>query len=314
VIVGYIGILCFVLLYFWSHAALWDLINSSFIWPSKHYGMVNRVPYAQGLILYYWEMWRAMGGVLSIVLAGVLIVPLLLISALPVVIPVLGIRQRVAFVKPEIVLYWLCGSALWLSEIHRRDIFHLVFGSPLLVILFIFYVQEMKTKTAEAVLQLASICACCLAVFNLFLTLSAHTVATRVGKVAMFNSDHALAILEQKVRPGEEILVYPYCPTYYFLSEAVNPTRYSLLMYGYNTPSEFEEVVRVLDQRHVKYVLWGRGFYSTAVATFFPLADQGGSGSHIVEPYLESHYSAVWANKDYLLLERKTDFDLVVTR
>ena len=34
--------------------------------------------------------------------------------------------------RPEILLYWLCGGALWLAELYRMDMTHLVFGSPLL--------------------------------------------------------------------------------------------------------------------------------------------------------------------------------------
>ena len=42
---------------------------------------------------------------------------------------------------------------------------------------------------------------------------------------------------------------------YYFLSATTNPTRYSLLMYNYNTSSQFEEVVRALEDRKVTYVV-----------------------------------------------------------
>ena len=40
----------------------------------------------------------------------------------------------------------------------------------------------------------------------------------------------------------------------------MNPTRYAAIMYDFNTPSQFEEVVTVLDQRRVKYVVWNNGF------------------------------------------------------
>jgi hypothetical protein len=31
--------------------------------------------------------------------------------------------------------YWLAGGALWISELHRRDVTHLTYGSALLIIL-----------------------------------------------------------------------------------------------------------------------------------------------------------------------------------
>ena len=47
---------------------------------------------------------------------------------------------------------------------------------------------------------------------------------------------------------------------YYFLSATTNPTRYGALIYDFNTPSQFEEVVTVLEQRRVKYVVWNTEF------------------------------------------------------
>ncbi len=85
-------------------------------------------------------------------------------------------------IRPEVVLLWLraglrCGS----REFHRKDICHLVFGSPLLVILCIYYLQQYRAKAADLALQLLAITASCLAAFNFFLALSARPVATRVG-------------------------------------------------------------------------------------------------------------------------------------
>ncbi len=78
--------------------------------------------------------------------------------------------------------------------------------------------------------------------------------------MALLKSDPALTLLQSKAAPGEEIFAYPYCAMYYFLSATVNPTRYAALMYNFNTPSQFEEVVTVLDQRRVRYVVWNTGF------------------------------------------------------
>ena len=81
---------------------------------------------------------------------------------------------------------------------------------------------------------------------------------------------------------------------YYFLSATANPTRYAALLYNFNTPSQFEEVVTVLDQRRVKYVVWNKGFEKNA-KTVFPGMKKVRDDQLIVEPYLESHYKVVWA-------------------
>src|SRR5580704_10871343 len=129
---GYTSVVALMLAYFWSRHALWDLFYVNVLWPSQHYSAVNVVPYAQGIIHYYWDHFviAKSGFRWTIVTASVLIAPFLLVAALPAVLPAIAARFIRNNVRPEIVFYWLCGIALWLSEFHRKDIFHLVFGSP----------------------------------------------------------------------------------------------------------------------------------------------------------------------------------------
>jgi hypothetical protein len=194
---------------------------------------------------------------------------------------------------------------LWFSELHRKDICHLVFGSPLLMILCIYYLEQYRPKVADLALQVLAITAACLACFNFFLALSARPVATRVGSVALLKSDPVLTLLQSKTAPGEEIFAYPYCAMYYFLSATVNPTRYALMMYDYNTPSQFKDVVTVLDQRRVKYVVWNNALLDKYAKTLFPGMRKLRDDDLIIEPYLKSHYKVVWADTETKLMERK---------
>ena len=304
---GYISVVGLMLVYFWSRHALWDLFYANVVWPSGHYNAVNVVPYAQGMIRGCWDHFviAKTGFHWTVVTAAILITPFLFVAALPALLPALAARYIRNALRPEIVLYWLCGWALWLSEIHRKDIGHLVFGSPLLMILCIYYLEQYRAKVADLALQILAISAACLAGFNLFLALAARPLATRVGTVAVFKNVPALALLDSKVAPGEEIFAYPYCPMYYFLSATMNPTRYGGLVYNFNTPSQFEEVVGVLERRRVKYVLWDTHFQAKEVAALFPASVRVAPGALIIEPYLESHYKVVWADADTRLMERK---------
>jgi len=304
---GYLSVVGLILVYFWSQHALWDLFYANVVWPSGHYSAVNVVPYAQGIIRDCWDHFviAKSGFRWTIVTAAVLITPFLFVAALPALLPALAARCRCNTMRPEIVLYWLCGWALWLSEIHRKDIGHLVFGSPLLMILCIYYLEQYRVKVADLALQILAISAACLAGFNLFLALSAHPLATRVGSVAVFKNIPVLALLDDKVAPGEEIFAYPYCPMYYFLSATTNPTRYGGLVYNFNTRSQFEEVVRVLEQRRVKYVLWDTNFQAKEVAAKFPASARMTPSGLIIEPYLESHYKLVKEEDGVRLLERE---------
>jgi hypothetical protein len=304
---GYCSIVGTVLVYFWSQHALWDLFNANVLFPSRHYSEVNTVAYAQGLIQNYWHGWTAIGMPGMGVVAAVLITPFFFVAVLPGLLPTLGILKAKSFSNPEIALYWMCGLALWLAEYHRKDIYHLVFGSPLLIILCVFYLQECGAKTADVALQILAISSTSLAAFNLFLVLSAHPTTTRVGSVAMFRKDPMLTQLEGRVAPGEEIFVYPSDPIYYFLTQTKNPTRYGGLMYNYNSRQEFEEVVQILDRQRVKYVVWDSEFMGRDLKMFFPSAKPMRPGELIIEPYLESHYKTVWRNGGTLLMERKSD-------
>jgi hypothetical protein len=303
---GYLSVVGLILVYFWSQHALWDLFYANVVWPSGHYSAVNVVPYAQGIIRDCWDHFviAKSGFRWTIVTAAVLITPFLFVAALPALLPALAARYRRNTGRPEIVLYWLCGWALWLSEIHRKDICHLVFGSLLLMILCIHYLEQYRSKIADLALQVLAISAACLAGFNLFLVLSARPIPTRVGSVAAFKNIPVLALLEDKVAPGEEIFAYPYCPMYYFLSATTNPTRYGGLVYNFNTPSQFAEVIRVLDQRRVRYVVWDTKFETEVVPAMFPASARMPPGALIIEPYLESHYKLVKEEDGVRLLER----------
>jgi hypothetical protein len=305
-IAGYGGVVAIVLVYFWNQHALWDLFNANVLFPSRYYSEVNTVPYAQG-IQDYWHNWTGSGMRWMDVVAVVLITPFLFVAVLPGLLPALGVLKAKRFSKPEITLYWMCGLALWLAEYHRKDIYHLVFGSPLLIILCVFYLQEYGAKTADAALQILAIGSTSLAAFNLFLVLSAESTTTRVGSVAMFRKDPMLTQVEGRVAPGEEIFVYPSDPIYYFLTETRNPIRYSGLMYNYNSREEFEEVVQILDRHRIKYVVWDSEFMDRDLKMFFPSAKPMRPDELIVEPYLESHYKTVWRDGGTLLMERKSD-------
>jgi hypothetical protein len=304
---GFSGAISVVLIYFWSQHALWDLFYANVVWPSRHYGAANVVPYAAGMIWYYWNGWvgSAGGNTWRVGVAIVLISPFLFVAALPATVGILGMLHRNKSAKPEVLLYWLCGGALWLSEIHRKDMFHLVFGSPLLIILCIYYLEEYRAKVAQWTLQILLISASCLAAFNLFFALYAHQVVTRAGSVAVLKNDPVLGALESRVSSGEEIFVYPYYPMYYFLSRTTNPTRWSGIGYGYNSPADFQEVVQVLDKRKVRHVVWDTLLQEKA-KVIFPSMKPPRPDELIIEPYLESHYRVVWEGNGVRIMERNS--------
>ncbi len=310
---GYFSVVSSMLLYFWSRGGLNDLLYANVVWPFSHYWATNTVPYAQGLILFYWNFYRNIWAIPTSGInwtdgiAAVLITPFLFVAVLPALVPVLGLWRRIDNFRPKILLYWLCGWALLLSELHQRNIFHVVFGSPLLIILCIHFLGEFRAKIGEIPLQILAISGVWLASFNLLVVLTAHPVMTRVGSVAMLKDDSVLTFLDDHIAPGTEIFAYPACATYYFLSDTVNPTRYSLLIYDYNTASQFQEVIGTLDQHKVKYVVWNTNLEVKGVDfSIFRAVKHMHPSDFIIEPYLESHYKIIWAKEGIRIMERKS--------
>jgi hypothetical protein len=304
---GCFAVVASMLGYFWSRGALSDLIYANMVWPSHIYGATFSVPYAF-LISDYFNHWvvPTHGFNWTLGMASVLFVPFLVIAALPVLVVCLGIRRAVKNIPPEIILYWLAGSALWVSEIHRQDIAHLVFGSPLLVILCIYYLQDIESKSSTLVLQALSVASVCLAGATLIVALVAQPMQTRAGLVHTAEYDPVLTAIDDHVPPGGEIFIYPYAPMYYFLSDTTNPTRYSTFYFNLKVHSEFafDEVSRNLDQHRVKYVLWDRNVAEKRLASLFPMKRPD---LPLFTPYLESHYTPIWAHDGVVLMERKSD-------
>ncbi|MGD0097516.1 MAG: hypothetical protein ABSB60_13550 [Terracidiphilus sp.] len=317
VVGGYLGATGAAAAYFWSQGALGSLYFANVVWPSRHYGTVNSIPYAQGIIAWNWDhlimIKNGLHGPAAIVVIGIvviLITPLFFVAALPVLTPlsalfsVLASREKWRIMTPIIMLYGLCGVALWMSEMHRLDINHLVFGSPLLMILFTYCMEVTSRKYADWTLQLVAMTCFWLGTFNFLGALTAHSIATPIGSVAIFKDDPVLRYIVKNIAVGEEMFVYPYHPAYYFLSSTINPTRYSLLMYNYNTDEEFYDAIRSIEQSRTRYVIWDTGLLAY-VKDYFPTSNREAKSGLIMEPYLESHYKVLKEIDGVRIMERK---------
>ena len=303
---SYSSVIGCVVVYFWSKGALYDLAFATVLHNLRYYGPMNVVPYASGMVENYWNH-RAIfspGMYWTIPLAAICFVPFLFTAALPGIAIVLAALNRRAMLTPILMLYGLCGAALWLSEYHRKDISHLVMGSPLLIILCIHFIAERRSKLAHYTLQALLACAGCLALLNLMLTFYAHPTQTRVGTIAMYRVDPVLKYIQDYVKPGERIFIYPFYPIDYFLTETENPTRYTGFAYHYTTIEQFNEAVQSLEQSKTRYVVWDRTEFDRLGPTAFPSLPRTLKSDYIIEPYLESHYKVVWESEGTVFMER----------
>jgi hypothetical protein len=307
---SYLATLGIALLYFYRVDALHALIFDCYIAPLHQYESINSVTYAHGLFGDgIFEFWSALfrhtiwGNCLSVAL----ILPDLLIVSLPLTVLLLGIRYRQKPDRPEILLLWFSGYALFLSEFQRTDLPHLIWGSPILIILFAHLLDKSRTSISRAATGLINFSAFSLAILSiLIVTINTTNVVTRRGKVAVAerNAPGVFGILDKEVKPGEEIFVYPYSPLYYFLSGTKNATNYSFLLYGFHTPEQFQEVTHALDQSRVRFVVWDTNYIEKNERRSFPRARRPRPDQLIIEPYLMSHYRQVGNYDGIWIMER----------
>ncbi len=304
---GCAGILGIAFVYFAANGALADFVRASCVWPFQHYSAINQVPYAYGTFTFNWRgvPLSTPGSYCIFLLACLLMVPFLYIVALPGLVALQIFFGRLRPLPADVSLYLLCGISLWISELHRKDIVHLVFGSPLLLIVSVQLLSHSGRMLSRLALVILTASACTLATCNLMVVLTAHSVSTRVGNVAMLEGGEELVALNARLAPGEEIFAYPYCPSYYFLTQTDNPTRFSILQSGYNTPAEVREVIRILESRKVNHVLWDTNFRKKSLALVFPAALQLPDDLAPLETYLRDRYIPIYSQNGIQILERR---------
>lgn len=127
---------------------------------------------------------------------------------------------------------------------------------------------------------------------------------TRRGEFHVKENAVALAFLETHTQAGQEVFVYPYQPIFYFVEHLKNPTRYSYLLYGFNTEAQFREAAADLERKRVRYVVMDGVFSGQRIASVFPAYKQPEESRLIMEPYLKSHYQVVKEAGRFRILER----------
>jgi len=300
----YVAVLAGVAAFYFSRGALHDLVWANFTWPASGYLGINNCPYAMLLGHHLMAIGSGMAAImpayLSLIAAAFIDLPLLIVAVLPLLVIGLAAWLRARAFASALIPFWCCGIALWLSELHRRDLQHLIFGSAILLI-----VASALLRRITAHRTVALLCSASLAVFaSIYMAeaLSARTpIQTRRGQLFAQSQDEALNFLLRNTHPGDDVFVYPDFPQYYFLSDTRNPTRLSGYFYGFNPPEQFQEAVAQLDAKRVRYVLWD---IETHWHLLLPHYQPPPPDEQIIERYLESHYHQIGSANGFRIMER----------
>src|SRR5262249_9134835 len=89
------------------------------------------------------------------------------------------------------------------------------------------------------------------------------------------------------------------------LSGASNPTRFSYLIYKFQTREQMLEAVESLERDRTRYVVWDTNFETKMAPSFFPAYRPPQERERIIEPYLQEHYTEIAREKGFRFLERK---------
>ena len=312
---GYLSAGAVVMFLFYRAGAFAQLIRCTLLWPLFGYKALNAGIYFKSLAVAVDSgslFFRAFPFDLAILCQALCFLPFLLLIALPLVPAGSGIiaackpGYRAALWSAGSLTLTLSGLGIWLSEMHRKDVYHLAFGAPLLAIGFVQLVQAVCAKrTRRAILAAMTAALLLVAIGNLWNTRKAYRIETRRGPVMDAVQDDALSFLSTEIPKRDWVFVYPYYPMYYYLADLRNPTRFSILLHHYNTPEHFEEVIRDLESKHVQFVLWDTLVDGANLSTWFAGYTQPARNQLKLEQYLNKSFTLVCIKNGFRVLRRK---------
>ncbi len=301
----FVAVIAIPLLWFASNHALADVWYANFEWPLHSYSSVNAAPYGfpiwQNLLTVTSRQGNSVGSWISSI---ALTSPFLLIALLPLLTPLAAKWDGSRWFEKAKLPLWSAAYALWLSEIHRKDIGHLRNGCLLLALLF-FAISETSVKTG--IRRGGLVFFACLALggmANFLTSWQGKERATRKGETYVSGDVPLLQFLEKHTHRGEEVFVYPYQPIYYFVEDLRNPTRYSNLTYRFNPDSQFREAANDLERKQVRYVVFDTELSGEALRKVFPAYRVPEKSKLIMEPYLDTHYRCLADLGRFHVLER----------
>ncbi|MGH9544079.1 MAG: ArnT family glycosyltransferase [Terriglobales bacterium] len=256
-----------------------SLMLADWFWPLQHYSQANHVPYG-------YQNWSDAtrhllfgSGSLTQRAATILTIsPIFLVPALPlgaVCLLVYWLVQMWREHEPRAVAahyVMVCSalSGLLLSVVvGRADIIHFMYLMPLFALL-LGWIVDGRDIPGRLFRRLRPIfIAYILTAFLLFAApmllraLNARDqIQTRRGVVRVPARDTVVEYVQAHVPAGDNILVYPYLPLYYYLTGTASPTRYEYFQPGMHTPQQAQEMLAEISAARVPVVLFDTSFWA----------------------------------------------------
>jgi 4-amino-4-deoxy-L-arabinose transferase-like glycosyltransferase len=282
----------------WVNGILLALLQQ-LVWLSRNYSSANVMHYGS-IIGGYGALFEGSGVWEWPIRFGVVFC-----LALPAILPIVALVGGGLWLRSMIPYLLLCVIALVASTHPRSDVAHLAYVSALPYAVAGILVYRLVPGRPRA--WIAIVMAGWAAIFALQVQLPRLVpLQTPVGEVRA-NAQEAPVIQQilARVQPRQSLFVYPYKPLFYFLTQAVNPTRYSYLQSGLMTDADVGLAFSALRAHPPEWVLY-MDLTQAEFERVFPSAK--GINSH--HPELENWIKANYRSSDcpslggYVLMQR----------
>jgi hypothetical protein len=292
-----------------AQGALVPMIHT-YVWAGTSYSAVNHVPYGFAGTGYL-EAGSGLGA------AGWIFYSILLIAIMtPAVLPIVTWLAWAAYFamrraepqKEKPLLLLMAGSVAALASTYPRwDIGHLLYVAPIFYVLAGAFVHRVASpKSLPIVVGLLATIS--VIVLTPRLSVDSHPMRTAGGVVRIEAGDQALlAMLLERVAPGESLFVFPYFPTVYFLTGGINPTRYSWIYPAMMGASEEAGLIHDLAAHPPRWILYEH-IPIELYLKHWPSTDPSKLHMESVEQFIRANYRTVQKLShrlgEFVLLER----------
>jgi 4-amino-4-deoxy-L-arabinose transferase-like glycosyltransferase len=283
-----------------------SVMLADWVWPLRHYSLANRVPY--GYQNWSEKTRRLLFGSSSMterVITALVISPLFVVPLLPVIGAGLLVywllRSWRRTATPSVCAYYLliCSALLGLLTsviIGRADIIHFMYLLPLLALVLAWMVEgrDIPGRTFHTIrpyfITYLTVAFLLLSIPLLMRAAGApYSVETHRGLIETPERDTVVEYVQAHIGPGETILVYPYLPLYYYLTDTYSPSRYEYFQPGMHTPEQAQKIISDLEAKRVRVVLFEPSFWEK-IPNSWPSTPLGAIAQDPVATYIQREY------------------------
>jgi hypothetical protein len=284
------------------------LMLADWFWPLQHYSLANHVPYGyQNWSDATRHLFFSSGSLIQRVITVLALSPCFLVPALPLAAVALLIhwlfrmwrkREPRSLAAHYVLICSTLSGLLFSVVMGRADIIHFMYLMPLFAIV-LGWLMDGRDIPGRLFRQVRPLfVAYVVGAFLMFAApmllraLNAHDqIQTRRGTVRVPARDTVVEYLQTHVIAGEKIMVYPYLPLYYYLTDTTNPTRYEYFQAGMHTPQQAEGMLAQITSSHVPVVVFESSFWEK-IPTSWPETKMSAIIRDPIADYIQREYRA----------------------